>query len=189
MAVRKDPRRCAPRAARTVVILRFSLIALGGSGEAAKQAGRETSSGQPNITARGAAYRRGPSNKPARLRPGKASNRRQHRSGPASDPPASGSGRPSRRWLTGGILVRSVGNRPAQPALTYAPVTRLRPCCLFRATANTPESLSHAGAFARHRRNSPRCCARARLSKSRQHRSGPGCTCASSGSPNQPGAG
>ena len=65
--------------------------------------------------------------------------------------PASGSGRPSRRWLTGGILVRSVGNRPAQPALTYAPVTRLRPCCLFRATANTPETLSHAGAFARHR--------------------------------------
>ena len=51
----------------------------------------------------------------------------------------------------GGILVRSVGNRPAQPALTYAPVTRLRPCCLFRATANTPETLSHAGAFARHR--------------------------------------
>ena len=67
--------------------------------------------------------------------------------------PASGSGRPSRRWLTGGILVRSVGNRPAQPALTYAPVTRLRPCCLFRSAANSPESLSHAGAFARHQRN------------------------------------
>ena len=65
--------------------------------------------------------------------------------------PASGSGRPSRRWLRGGILVRSVGNRPAQPALTYAPVTRLQPCWLFRATANSPESLSHAAAFARHR--------------------------------------
>ena len=67
--------------------------------------------------------------------------------------PASGSGRPSRRWLMGGTLVRSVGNRPAQPTLTYAPVTRLRPCCLFRSAANSPESLSHAGAFARHRRD------------------------------------
>ena len=63
------PRRCAPRAARTVVILRFSLIALGGSEETAKQAGREASPGQPNITARGVAYRRGPSNSTARLRP------------------------------------------------------------------------------------------------------------------------
>ena len=48
-------------------------------------------------------------------------------------------------------FVRSVGKRLSLPALTYAPATQLRPCSLGQSSANTPESLSPAGALAMQR--------------------------------------
>ena len=131
----QQTRRFAPRAARTVAALRVSLIALGG------QPGRRTK----------CAVRQGRTVSLAEG--GQTQDDSQDRSGILVGPPLTLLRRvqaSDQNAVASCMFVRSVGKRPALPALTYAHATQLRPCSLVQSSANTPESLSHAGAFAIH---------------------------------------
>ena len=125
----------APRAARTVIAFRFSLIALGGQPGGAQHA--PSGRARPDSMAEGGQTKDESQTTPASgLVPTLTLLRRVQ----SNDPDA----------VASGILVWSVGHGPTPPASACAPVTRLRPCSPLRATANTPEILSHAAAFAIH---------------------------------------